>query len=91
METIASANHAPANKENTIIVNAQEKRVTAKELTFDQVVDLAFPGTPRGGNWVFTVTYRKGDGKKAEGTLTSGESIKIKDGTVFNVTATDKS
>lgn len=78
-------------KDYTVVVNAQEKQVTSKELTFEQVVDLAFPGGPRGGNWVFTVTYRKGDGKKAEGTLTAGESVKIKNGTVFNVTATDKS
>lgn len=90
METAAKQNDTSA-KDYTVVVNAQEKQVTSKELTFEQVVDLAFPGGPRGGNWVFTVTYRKGDGKKAEGTLTAGESVKIKNGTVFNVTATDKS
>lgn len=90
MQTTAKQNDTAA-KEYTIVVNAQQKQVTTKELTFDQVVDLAFPGGPRGGNWVFTVTYRKGDGKKTEGTLAVGENVKVKEGTVFNVTATDKS
>jgi hypothetical protein len=38
----------------------------------------------------FTVSYRDAaDGKN--GTLTKGQSVKIKDGTIFNVTHTDKS
>jgi hypothetical protein len=74
-----------------IIVNAQEKQVTGRELTFEQVVDLAFPGGPRGGNRIYTVTYRRGEGKKPEGTLVAGESVKIKEGMIFNVTPTDKS
>lgn len=40
---------------------------------------------------IYTVTYRKGDGHKPEGTLTEGERVKVKDGMIFNVTATDKS
>jgi len=45
--------------ETTIVVNAQEKTVTTKEITFEQVVDLAYDGNPpQAENWVFTVTYR---------------------------------
>lgn len=79
------------DKEFTIIVNAQEKQVTGKELTFEQVVNLAFPGGPQGGNRVYTVTYRRGEGNKPEGSLIAGESVKIKKGMIFNVAATDKS
>ncbi|WP_375769801.1 multiubiquitin domain-containing protein [Archangium gephyra] len=96
-EAQAGANGAKQNpaeapdKEFTIIVNAEEKRVTGKELTFDQVVQLAFPGGPQGETRLYTVTYRRGEGNKPEGTLVKGESVKLKNGMIFNVTATDKS
>jgi len=79
------------DKEATIIVNGREKTVTEKELTFDQLVRLAFETPPAGENVVFTITYRRGHGNKPEGTLIEGESVRIKDGMIFNVTATDKS
>lgn len=78
-------------KAMTVIVNAVEKEVTTKELSFDQVVALAFDPVPSGPNWVFTITYRRGEGNKPEGTLAPGETVKVKDGMIFNVTATDKS
>ncbi|MBD2512708.1 multiubiquitin domain-containing protein [Nostoc sp.] len=79
------------NKDFTIVVNARQKVVTAKELSFTEIVALAFDNPPTGGNIVFTLTYRKGEGNKPEGTLVEGETVKIKDGMIFNVTATDKS
>lgn len=79
------------NKDYAIIVNGRQKVVTAKELSFAQVVVLAFDTPPTGQNIVFTVTYRKGEGNKPEGTMVEGDVVKVKDGMVFNVTATDKS
>ncbi len=72
-------------------MNGEKKVVTATELSFDQVVDLAFNPRPVGPNIVFTITYRKGPKENPEGTLVQGGVVKIKDGMVFNVTATDKS
>lgn len=80
-----------ATKTDTIVVNGVQKEVTTKELTFDQVVDLAFNPRPSGPYWVFTVTYRRGHGEKPEGSLQPGETVKVMDGMIFNVTATDKS
>jgi hypothetical protein len=79
------------DKEYTIIVNGRQKVVTAKELSFAEIVALAFDTPPSGPNILFTVTYRRGEGNKHEGTLVEGETVKIKDGMIFNVTATDKS
>lgn len=76
-------------KEFTIIVNGRAKVVAEKELSFAQIVALA--SLPTGPNFVFTVTYRRGEGKKPEGTLVEGGTVRIKDGMIFNVTATDKS
>jgi Multiubiquitin len=77
------------NKEFTIIVNGREKVVTKKEMSFAEIVALA--NLPSGPNIVYTVTYRRGEGNKPEGTLVEGDSVKIKEGIIFNVTATDKS
>lgn len=79
------------NKEFTIFVNSREKTVTSKELSYAQIVALAFENPPTGENIIFTVTYRKGEGNKPEGTLIEGNIVKIKDGMIFNVTPTNKS
>lgn len=75
----------------TIIVNGREKQIPKDELTFDEIVHLAFDDPPTGEFICFTITYRRGKGNKPEGELHEGESVKVKDGMVFNVTATDKS
>ena len=74
-----------------ITVNGREKVVTSGELSFDEVVRLAFDPPPSGPYIMITVTYRNGAGRPREGTLGAGQSVKVQDGTVFNVTATDKS
>ncbi len=80
------------NKEYEIIVNGRQRQVTVRELSFAEVLALAFDPVPEGPNWVFTVTYRHGHGEKPEGSMTAGGApVKVKDGMVFNVTATDKS
>jgi hypothetical protein len=76
------------NKEFRIVVNGREKIVRTDELSFAQVIGLAFDNPPTGENIVFTVTYRRGHGNKPEGTLVDGEIVKIKEGMIFNVTAT---
>ena len=79
-------------KDVTIIVNGREKVVPKNaELTFDELVARAFDDPPTGEFICFTITYRKGQGNKPEGTLPEGESVKVKEGMIFNVTATDKS
>lgn len=80
------------DKAVTIIVNGREKEVPKNdELSFDELVALAFENPPQGEFICFTITYRKGHGDKPEGTLPEGESVKAKKGMVFNVTYTDKS
>lgn len=78
-------------KEFTIYVNTRPKVVHERELTFDQVVDLAYNPRPTGENIVFTITYRRGPDHQKEGNLYEGESVKIKEGMIFDVAHTDKS
>ena len=78
-------------KEYTIVVNGREKSVTATELGEDDLVALAYENPPTGELICFTITYRRGQGNKPEGTLDEGDTVKLKEGMIFNVTATDKS
>jgi hypothetical protein len=79
------------SKEFTIVVNGREKIVAQRELSFTALVALAFDNPPNTGNTIYTITYRRGEGNKPEGTIVEGEAVKIKDGMIFNVTPTDKS
>jgi multiubiquitin len=76
----------------TIIVNGREKEVEKGDLSYEQVVNLAFNNNPpQGPNIVITVTYSKGEKNGKQGSLLPGDTVKVKDGMIFNVTATDKS
>lgn len=77
------------DKEVAIIINGREKKWSKKEITFDEVVVLS--ELPTGENTLFTMTYRRGEGNKPEGGLSPGDTVRVKDGMIFNVTATDKS
>lgn len=81
------------SKEVTIIVNGRQRTVAKNsELTVAQLVAMAFDTPPTGENIEFTITYRKGGNEhRPEGSLSGNETVKVKEGTVFNVTATDKS
>jgi len=81
----------PHGKHFNIIVNGRKKDVAASSLSYEDVVNLQFDSQPpRGENVVITVTYSKGL-HNSSGTLISGQSVEIKSGMVFNVTATDRS
>lgn len=89
--SVEHKNKAPGqNKEFTIIVNGREKAFSGKEISFRQVVELAFGAYEENENIVYTVSYSKGEDKK-EGTMTKGTTVKVKAGMIFNVTRTDKS
>jgi len=74
-----------------IVVNTRPHAVTQDELTFSEVVAIAVAdGLLSGPQVIYTVSYRRAHGNK-QGDLADGDSVKLKDGTVFNVGATDQS
>jgi Multiubiquitin len=83
--------HCGPAKQITIVVNGRKKEVSHRVLSFVQVVVLAFDPVPTGPDWVFTVTYRKAASKPHDGSFIQGEHVQVKNGTVFNVTATNRS
>jgi Multiubiquitin len=78
-------------KEYEIIVNGRPKVWTDKEISFSQVVEFAFGSYQENGQTVFTMTYKRGQGNKPDGEMVAGDSVKVKDKMIFNVTSTDKS
>lgn len=75
----------------TVIVNGRPREIEKhdRDLTYLEVIQLAFPGEEPTDQIVFTVTYSSRNGK--EGSLVAGESVKAKDEMIFNVGKTDLS
>lgn len=80
------------SKTVTIIVNGRSKTVDKERITYDEVVNLRYETEPRptGPNVLITVMYSKGHSDQ-QGSLQSGDDVMVKNGMVFNVSATDKS
>ncbi len=75
-----------------IVVNGTPHDVPKKdELTYTEVVSLAFPDYPQHPELTYSVIYTRGDGHKPEGTLSPGGSVKAKKGMSFVVTRTGQS
>lgn len=80
------------DKTVTIIVEATPHEwPKGEDISYAQVVTLEFPDFPQHPERTYSVTYRKGEGKKQEGILVPGASVKVKDGMEFNVTDTGQS
>lgn len=79
------------DKQVTIIVNGTQKTVDKDDLSYDEVVHFAFETPPYGENTLFSVSYVRGHGNKPEGILAPGGTLKVKEGMIIDVTATDKS
>jgi len=77
--------------EVVIIVNTREKKWNKKEISFEEVVILAFGAYSPDPNVVYTVKYSRGTEHHREGSLVKGHSVKVKWGMVFDVTQTNKS
>ena len=62
-----------------------------EELTYGQIVDRVRDTLPQGPQVRYTVTYYNSAGRPRDGELREGESVKVQNGTGFNVDAVDLS
>jgi len=75
----------------TVIINATPYEVTEKEISYEDIVNLAYDGAPpTGENVIITVTYSRGENGKS-GDMLPGDTVKVKSRMVFDVSATDRS
>ena len=74
-------------KRYTIIVNGTPEHWTDHRISYEQVVQLAFPGSP--ADALYTVSYATPHGK--DGMLAPGQETEVKEGMSFNVVKTNRS
>jgi hypothetical protein len=72
-----------------IAVNGEAEVWHERKINYEQVVKLAFPHGPTGGDVKFSVSWTKPDGQ--EGSLRPGQSVDVVEGMMFDVRNTDKS
>ncbi len=77
------------HKKITIVVNARPHDVEKDHISYEEVVALS--GLPQDENTIFTITFNRGHHDKPQGQLVAGDSVKVKDGMIFNVTPTNRS
>jgi hypothetical protein len=75
----------------TIIVNGRPEPWSKNQISYDELVTLSGLPLPGGPNPGFTITYTDGPPNKPDGTVTTGQTVKVRDGEVFNVTPTNQS
>ena len=75
----------------TIIVEGTEHKWPKGEISYAEVVTLEVPDYPQHPEITYSVTYKRGQGNKPEGTLAPGASVKVKEGMIFNVSETGQS
>lgn len=86
------AEHEKKEKTVTIIVDGTAYEVPKKEdITYDEVVALAYPDYAQHPEITYSVTYTRGHGNKPEGILAPGGSVKVKDEMEFRVNRTGQS
>ena len=81
----ASAEHTQTM---TIVVNTRPQHWVEKKISFEQVVELAFPGQPYDPAGTL-VEYSSGHGQ--DHPLRAGHSAEVKDGMVFDVEPANRS
>jgi hypothetical protein len=85
--TIASIDDNKWVQTCKVIINGREKSVDVPlnkiELSYNDIVNLVATSDEEKEH-IFTITYAKAYGDKTEGCLAPGESVEIKDGTIFN-------
>ena len=80
-----------------IVVNLRDREIPKNqlspdgEISYDLVLQIAQETLPSGPYIEYEIFYEGAVARPRDGRLEGGKSVKIEDGTVFNVTFTDKS
>ena len=74
-----------------VVVNGRPQHLPKAEVSFEELVALAYPDRPPTLSEMFTVTYRHGPAERPEGSLAPTQTMRSISGASYNVTATDKS
>jgi hypothetical protein len=90
-EATQEIEEALKHRNTEIVVNSRPREIEGDEVSFEQIVQLAFPGGAADQNTVYSMTYRKAASHPHAGELGPGGKVEVKKGTIFNVTRTVRS
>lgn len=91
-QAVPPVDHAAANgKSVEIFINARPHLVADRDVSFEQVVALAFPGQTEGEDTEYVVTYTRAQHGNESGSLSPGQQVRVKKGTSFGVQITTRS
>lgn len=76
------------HKHHNVIVNGQQTEILKRELSYQNVCELAFPEDQFDGNSVYTINFSYPDG--TEGSMVKHELVEVKNGIIFHVSHTDR-
>lgn len=82
---------AGEKKAVTIVVEGTPHEWPKGEITYAEVVTLEVPNYAQHPEITYSVKYKNGHGNKPEGILSSGASVKVKEGMIFSVSETGQS
>jgi hypothetical protein len=88
---LTADDHFYSQKTFRLIINLEEVFVVKKKQSFDEIAKLAFPVPPPGQQIEYHISYRKGPPANPKGRMVEGQTVKVKDGMSFDVTASDQS
>ena len=80
-----------AGRKILIYVRGRQYEAQEEKISYDEVVNLAYPDGKHGPLYEYDVTWTDGPRGEEEGILKEGEETKIIEGMRFNVKFTDKS
>lgn len=80
-----------SGKRVSIFVNGSEEKVVKEEMTYEEIVVIAFEDFSQHPERNYSVKYTRGHGNKPEGILSPGGKVKVKNGMEFTVTPTGQS
>ncbi|WP_420334936.1 multiubiquitin domain-containing protein [Roseibium sp.] len=81
----------PENQTVDVVLNGEVTSIEKGRLSFSDLAKLAFPKLFGQALICFTVSFSRGPKRRREGVLLQGDNIRVVEGMVFNVSATDKS
>jgi hypothetical protein len=79
------------DKTVTIVVEGTPHEWPKGDITYEEVVTLEVPDYAQHPEITYSVKYKRGQGHKPEGVLAPSESVKVKEGMEFSVSATGQS
>jgi hypothetical protein len=77
------------SKETSIFINTREFKVSQKTLTYQELVELTFPGDVPSPEKIYEITYSNDHGP--DGKVGVGGDVKLKEGMVFHVGLANRS